>query len=141
MGSIMLDPDRETVVHIDAIRELVDLYDGAQEAEGTPTALDLGGFQEDRSYKIGRLVITSVSLNDDGLKGGNQETALMGSTAEYVQDPEVAAAMEGLGLPSTFVSEIATLHVGDQCIVYCMSAWRDGDCTNLHFSILEPIDL
>jgi len=102
----VVSPRRSFWIHfhqikMEAIGELEDLYEGAEETIG-PTAQRLGGFHKDRVYKIGRLVITSVSLCDDGLKGGTKDTAILGAQAEYVQDPETTAAMEGLGLPISF---------------------------------------
>ena len=86
----------------DVIRELLDLHAGAIEAEeGTPTAQKLGPYKPNVVFKLGRLVITSVSLKDDGLRGADKDVNL-GVLTEYVGDPASAKAMEGLGLPTGF---------------------------------------
>ena len=81
---------------------LDELFSRAVEVGEAPTAQKLGPFSTDRVFKLGRLVITSVSLKDDGLKGGDTKDVVLGEVTEFVPDPDVARAMQGLGLPSNF---------------------------------------
>ena len=81
---------------------LEELFAKAVEIGDAPTAQKLGAHSNDRVFKLGRLVITSVSLKDDGLKGGETKDVVLGEVTEFVPDAEVMRAMEGLGLPSAF---------------------------------------
>ena len=85
----------------DSIRELHDLYaEAIQVPEGAPTAQKLGPCTG-RNFKLGRLLITSISLKDDGLRGGGKDVVL-GTMTEYIPDPVASREMEGLGLPTDF---------------------------------------
>ena len=85
----------------DSIRELHDLYaEAIQVPEGAPTAQKLGPCNG-RNFKLGRLLITSISLKDDGLRGGGKDVVL-GTMTEYIPDPEASREMKGLGLPTDF---------------------------------------
>ncbi len=55
-------------------------------------------------FKFGRLVITTVSLRDGGLKGrGEQELA---PQTEFVPDPEAVFSQQQLGLPISFGKDV-----------------------------------
>ncbi|GAX83805.1 hypothetical protein CEUSTIGMA_g11230.t1, partial [Chlamydomonas eustigma] len=74
------------------------LYDDATETS-IRTAQNLGPCNSD-TFRIGRLLITTVSLKDAGLRGRQEKEVHL--QTDYVQDPSCKDEIFNLGLPTMF---------------------------------------
>ncbi|GAX75555.1 hypothetical protein CEUSTIGMA_g2998.t1 [Chlamydomonas eustigma] len=74
------------------------LHDDATETS-IRTAQNLGPCNSD-TFRIGRLLITTVSLKDAGLRGRQEKEVHL--QTDYVQDPSCKDEMFNLGLPTMF---------------------------------------